>query len=200
VAAILLTYFPGQDFGDALVDMLVGRHEPAGRLPTTWPAEEEDIPVTDVTPVDGQLIYREGIHVGYRAWLRSGSKCAYPFGFGLGYTTWSIDSATARPAIAAGEDVTVNAEVTNTGSRPGKQVVQIYAERSGSEIDRPTRWLVGFAEAVVDAGATVEVPVLVRGREFAHWDDGWTWEPGEFALLVGTSVIDTPVRLEVSVK
>ena len=71
VAAILLTYFPGQEFGDALVDMLLGEHEPGGRLPTTWPADEASIPVSDVTPVDGKVVYDEGIHIGYRAWLRT---------------------------------------------------------------------------------------------------------------------------------
>jgi beta-glucosidase len=200
VAAVLLTYFPGQDFGDALVDMLAGRQEPGGRLPTTWPAEESDIPVTDVTPVDGKVVYTEGIHIGYRAWLRSGATWAYPFGFGLGYTTWTIDSATAPSAVAAGEDIDVTVHVTNTGSRAGKQVVQIYAERATSAVDRPARWLVGFAEAHVDAGAGADVPVTVRGRELAHWDGGWSWEPGEFTLHVGTSVDDTPVRLELSLK
>ena len=200
VAAVLLTYFPGQEFGNALVDMLVGEDEPGGRLPTTWPADESHIPVTDVTPTDGKVVYTEGIHIGYRAWLRSGDPWAYPFGFGLGYTTWSIDSATAPAAIAAGEDVSVTVRVTNTGSRRGKQVVQVYAERPDSAVERPARWLVGFETVELDAGASADVAVDVRGREFAHWDEGWTWEPGDFALLVGTSVDDTPVRLELSVK
>jgi beta-glucosidase len=200
VAAVLLTYFPGQEFGNALLAMLVGEHEPGGRLPTTWPADESHIPVTDVTPTDGKVLYTEGIHVGYRAWLRSGDPWAYPFGFGLGYTTWSIDSATAPAAIAAGEDVSVTVRVTNTGARPGKQVVQVYAERPDSAVERPIRWLVGFESVELGAGASADVTVEVRGREFAHWDDGWTWEPGNFTILAGTSVDNAPVRLELSVK
>ncbi len=200
VAAILLTYFPGQEFGSALVAMLVGEDEPGGRLPTTWPADESHIPVTDVTPTDGKVVYTEGIHIGYRAWLRSGDPWAYPFGFGLGYTTWSIDAATAPAAIAAGEDVSVTVTVTNTGSRRGKQVVQVYAERPDSAVERAARWLVGFETVELDAGASADVAVNVRGREFAHWDEGWTWEPGDFALFAGTSVDDTPVRVDLSVK
>jgi beta-glucosidase len=200
VAAILLAYFPGQEFGNALVDILFGDDEPGGRLPTTWPAEEGRIPVTDVTPVDGKVVYREGIHIGYRAWLRSGEPWAYPFGFGLGYTSWSIDSATAPAAVAAGDDLVVTVRVTNTGSRRGKQVVQVYAERPDSAVERPARWLAGFACLQLDAGESADVAVSVRGRELAHGDDGWTWEPGEFALFVGTSVDDTPKRVDVSVE
>jgi beta-glucosidase len=200
VAAVLLTYFPGQDFGDALVDLLFGDEEPGGRLPTTWPASNAHIPVSNVTPRDGKVVYGEGVHIGYRAWLRSDAAWAYPFGHGLGYTTWTIDSATAPPAIAAGEDTAVTVHVTNTGPRRGKQVVQVYAERADSAVDRPARWLVGFEERHLDAGESADVTVPVRGREFAHWDDGWTWEPGEYTLHVGTSVTDTPVDLEISLK
>ncbi len=200
VAAVLLTYFPGQEFGNALVDMLAGTEEPGGRLPTTWPVDDEHIPVTDVTPRDGKVVYSEGIHIGYRAWLRSGDTWAYPFGFGLGYTTWAIGVASAPAAISAGEDTTVTVQVTNTGDRRGKQVVQIYAERPDSAVERPARWLVGFETVELDPGESADVAVAVRGRELAHWDGGWHWEPGTFTLLAGTSVDDTPARLDVSVK
>jgi beta-glucosidase len=156
--------------------------------------------VSNVTPRDGKVVYGEGVHIGYRAWLRSDAAWAYPFGHGLGYTTWTIDSATAPPAIAAGEDTAVTVHVTNTGPRRGKQVVQVYAERADSAVDRPARWLVGFEERHLDAGESADVTVPVRGREFAHWDDGWAWEPGEYTLHVGTSVTDTPVDLEISLK
>ena len=73
--------------------MLTGAVEPGGRLPTTWPAALDDVPVTEVTPTDGVLDYTEGIHVGYRAWLRADRAPAFPFGFGLGYTTWSFDGS-----------------------------------------------------------------------------------------------------------
>ena len=86
VAAVLIGWFGGQEFGDALADMLLGAAEPGGRLPTTWPAAQEDVPVIDVTPVDGGSDYDEGIHIGYRAWLKAAREPAYEFGYGLGYT------------------------------------------------------------------------------------------------------------------
>ncbi len=190
VKAILLTYFAGQEMGNALVDMLTGAQEPGGRLPTTWPIDEDSLPVSNCTPVDGQVVYEEGIHIGYRAWLKAGAKTAYDFGFGLGYTTWSLGAVAVPAALDSGEDFEVAVSVTNTGSRRGKQVVQVYAERNDSKIERPVRWLVGFAEVHADAGETKAVKVAIRGREFAHWDREWKYEAGTFNLLVGTSVVN----------
>ena len=191
VKAVLLTYFAGQEMGNALVDMLTGAEEPGGRLPTTWPIDEASLPVSNCTPVNGQVVYEEGIHIGYRAWLKSGAKTAYNFGFGLGYTTWEFGAVSAPAAVGAGADFELTIPVTNTGSRKGKQVVQVYASRSGSAIDRPVRWLVGFAEVNAGPHETVLAKVNIRGREFAHWSDGWQYEGGTFELHVGTSVTST---------
>jgi len=190
VQGILLTYFGGQEFGAALADMLFGEVEPGGRLPTTWPAVEADVPVTSVTPVDGQLAFTEGVHIGYRAWLRSGVTPAYEFGFGLGYTTFELSELAVSDADS-GVDVSVT--VTNTGDRAGKQVVQVYVSRDETEIDRPARWLAGFASVQLEAGATAVVTVPVAARSFEHWATGWTLEPGTFTLHVGTSVTNTPL-------
>jgi beta-glucosidase len=189
VAALVLGWFGGQEFGAALADVLVGASEPGGRLPTSWPATLEDVPVTDVTPVDGALSYDEGIHIGYRAWLRDGVAPAYAFGHGLGYTTWSWDGAEKD-----GEDVIVT--VTNTGARAGKQVVQVYAERAESEVDRPVRWLVGFAVVRAGAGERAAVRVSVPERRLAYWHAGWVLEPGVFTLRAGASVADLPLEVE----
>jgi beta-glucosidase len=203
VAAVLLGWFGGQEFGDAIADVLFGAAEPGGRLTTSWPAALEDVPVLDVTPEDGRLEYSEGIHVGYRAWLRSGRTPAYPFGFGLGYTTWSFDAidvilrepqdgadAAGGHAEASG-DATVHVTLTNIGDRAGKHVVQVYAEREDSTVERPVRWLVGFAVVRAEAGETVVASVPVAARRFAHWaDGGWQVEPGEYTLLAGSSVAD----------
>jgi beta-glucosidase len=182
-AAILLAWFGGQEMGNALADVLTGAVEPGGRLPTTWPAAFADVPVTNVTPVDGTVRYDEGIHIGYRAWLKSGATPAWPFGFGLGYTTWRI-------ADVAVDGFTVTASVTNFGERAGKQVVQVYASRPDSAIDRPVRWLAGWATLTAEAGETVVARVEVERRAFANWDAGWQYEPGEYTLSVGTSVDD----------
>ncbi len=188
VAAVLLTWFGGQEYGNAVADVLTGASEPGGRLPTTWPVAMSDVPVLDVTPVDGVVRYDEGVHIGYRAWLRAGVQPAYPFGHGLGYTTWTIDGIVGSPVVRAGDAAIVTATVTNTGTRAGKHVVQVYASRETSAIDRPVRWLVGFAPVRLGAGESTEVSIEVPARAFAHWDGAWVYEPGTFTLHVGASV------------
>jgi beta-glucosidase len=190
VAAVLLTWFGGQEYGNALADVLTGAREPGGRLPTTWPVAMADVPVLDVTPVDGKVSYDEGVHIGYRAWLRSGTEPAYPFGHGLGYTTWTIDGVSATPTVREDDAVIVTATVANTGDRAGKHVVQVYASRQSSAVDRPVRWLVGFAPVRLGAGESTEVSIEVPARAFAHWDGAWAYEPGTFTLHVGASVSD----------
>jgi beta-glucosidase len=195
VSAVLLSWFGGQEYGDAVAEILLGRAEPGGRLPTTWPIEQADVPVIDVTPKNGVVLYDEGIHIGYRAWLKAGTEPAYEFGHGLGYTSWSIDDlALDSSSIAEGGTVSVAVRVTNTGSRQGKQVVQLYASRENSSIDRPVRWLVGFAAVRVEPGESAWVTIAVSARAFADWGmdaqgaSGWHYEQGTFQLHAGTSV------------
>ncbi|WP_414635492.1 glycoside hydrolase family 3 C-terminal domain-containing protein [Actinophytocola sp.] len=153
VAAILQGYFGGQEFGHAIADVLTGAAEPGGRLPTTWPAALCDVPVTEVQPVNGRLVYREGLHIGYRAWLRDSVEPAFPFGHGLGYTTWSWNRARRH-------DDTLQVALTNTGARAGKQVVQVYVTAT---IPVPPRrlahwtgqWVVEPGTYILHAGASV---------------------------------------------
>ena len=185
VPALLLTWFPGQEFGHALADVLLGVVEPGGRLPTTWPAAE-DPALPSTQPVDGVLSYDEGLHIGYRRFLREAAEPAYWFGHGLGYTTWSYDST----SVVAGEDeVTVGVVVTNTGPRAGREVVQVYLSRPDSRLERPVRWLAGHAGVEADAGEQTDVRITVPRQAFAHWEvgTGWTVEPGRFQLHVGRS-------------
>jgi beta-glucosidase len=204
VAAVLLTWFGGQEYGNALADVLTGAREPGGRLPTTWPATTADVPVLDVTPVDGVVTYDEGVHIGYRAWLRAGTEPAYPFGHGLGYTTWAVDGLAATPTVTEGDAVIVTATVANTGDRAGKHVVQVYASRAESAVDRPVRWLVGFAPVRLEAGASTEVSIEVPARAFAYWAGGrdghWAYERGTFTLHVGASVVDEAGRASVELE
>ncbi|UVJ41579.1 beta-glucosidase [Arthrobacter sp. CJ23] len=195
VAAILIGYFGGQEFGHALTDILTGTSEPGGRLPTTWPAIQEDVPVINVTPAaDGTLSYDEGIHIGYRAWLRAGARPAYEFGFGLGYTDWSLDSLQAPATATPGAIVPLTVTLSNTGSRPGKNVVQVYAEKNGSAVDRPVRWLVASAPVWGEAGESVTAVLDVPTRLLAYWDNGWSYEPGDYTLRIGTSVSELPLE------
>jgi beta-glucosidase len=190
VAAVISAWFPGQEFGHALADVLSGDREPAGRLPVTWPATEEAIPVTAVTPVDGVLAYDEGIHIGYKAWLKAATEPAFSFGHGLGYTTWSLDSLAAPARVAVGDELSVSVALTNTGSSTGSTVVQLYLERaSESVVDRPVRWLAGFASVTADAGEQVGVTIPLHWRRFAHWDAAWKLEPGSFTLRAGFSSV-----------
>ncbi|QRP44735.1 glycoside hydrolase family 3 C-terminal domain-containing protein [Amycolatopsis sp. FDAARGOS 1241] len=200
VAAVLVPYFGGQEMGHALADVLLGAREPGGRLPTTWPATM-DVPVLDVTPVDDALRYTEGIHVGYRAWLKSGREPAYPFGFGLGYTTWSLDGLRVSPAVSAGGTAEVELTATNTGARAGKQVVQVYLARPDSAVDRPVRWLAGFTTVEAAPGESVPVTVTLPARAFADWQPGgWHYEPSGFTVAVGTSVADLPLWADIELK
>ncbi|MEB3370047.1 beta-glucosidase family protein [Saccharopolyspora mangrovi] len=187
-AAIVLNYFAGQAYGSAVGDILTGAREPGGRLPTTWPAAIDDVPVLNVTPMNGALAYDEDVHIGYRAWLRAGTTPAYPFGHGLGYTTWDLTDVTTTDFTDG--IATVGLTAHNTGNRAGKHVVQVYASRPDSAVDRPVRWLVGFATVRAQAGEAVKTRVPVHERDLAHWDDGWKHEPGEYTLHIGSSALD----------
>ncbi|MFE6614656.1 glycoside hydrolase family 3 protein [Amycolatopsis sp. NPDC057786] len=191
VAAVLLSWFPGQEGGSALADVLLGHAEPGGRLPTTWPARLDDAPVTQVRPENGKLSYAEGVFIGYRAWQRGDAEPAYWFGHGLGYTEWSYEEARVIAPDTADGDVRVMVTVHNAGVRDGREVVQVYAARLDSAVDRPRRWLAGFATVECSAGARATVDITVPRRAFAHWDGGWAVEPGEFEFHIGRSVADS---------
>ncbi|MFL3865570.1 glycoside hydrolase family 3 C-terminal domain-containing protein [Streptomyces griseobrunneus] len=201
VAAILLTWFPGQEAGHALADVLTGAEEPGGRLPTTWPAVLADAPVTATTPTDGELPYTEGVFIGYRAWEKAGTVPAYAFGHGLGYTTWAYDTLTATPG-------TVTVRVRNTGPRPGGDTVQIYLAPEpapGAAPDapeRPARWLAGFARVTAAPGETVEVTVPVEPRAYQVWDEeayGWTTVPGTYTVQAARSLADVRATTTVEI-
>lgn len=200
VPAVLLSWFPGQEFGNALADVLLGSREPEGRLPTTWMVREKDVPVMDVIPKNGRLDYEEGLNVGYRARRQPDSAPMYAFGHGLGYTEWRYDSLYVPDQIAADKATYVKVRLTNTGRRKGREVVQAYATRSGSVIDRPRLWLAGFAPVTAGPGEEVEVRILIEPRAFQHWiseTHAWGVEPGDFSLFVGSSAASLPLSAQV---
>lgn len=199
VAAVLLSWFPGQEAGAALADVLLGAAEPGGRLPTTWPVRLTDAPVVRVTPTDGVLPYEEGVFIGYRAWQRGAVRPAYPFGYGLGYTTWEYEEIVVEPG-AQGALAEVRVRLRNTGERAGREVVQVYlapeADGGDAAFERPSRWLAGFASAEAAAGETVEVAVSLPLRSAQVWDEaagGWRLLPGSYAVEAAHS--STEVRL-----
>ena len=195
-AAVLLSWFGGQEYGDALADVLLGDVEPGGRLPMTWPASEEGLPSTE--PVDGVLTYHEGLFIGYRGYDRDGRAPLFPFGHGTGYTTWAHESVTLDQPPAGASGIAVCVQVRNTGSRRGREVVQVYASRPDSAVERPAKWLAGFAAVDADPGESVTVAILIPERAFQHWTgDAWSTEPGPFVLAAGSSSASLPLTVSV---
>ncbi|MFI1483482.1 beta-glucosidase H [Streptomyces sp. NPDC020747] len=193
VAAVLLSWFPGQEGGAALADVLTGAYEPGGRLPTTW-GSLTDAPVTQVVPADGELPYTEGVFIGYRAWEKAGRTPTYPFGHGLGYTDWTYDSIDVT-------GTTVTVRVTNSGTREGRETVQIYVSPSEPTPDRPTRRLAGFATAEATPGETVTVTIELPTRAFETWDErtnAWTPVKGPYEIEASHSLTDCRLRATIA--
>ncbi|MEU5953726.1 glycoside hydrolase family 3 C-terminal domain-containing protein [Streptomyces sp. NPDC047525] len=185
VAAVLLGWFPGQEGGAALADVLLGAQEPGGRLPTTWGAFA-DAPVTRVSPTEGELAYTEGVFIGYRAWEKAQATPAYAFGHGLGYTDWTYESLVV-------EGATATVRVRNSGPRAGREVVQVYLAPAADNGDRPARWLAGFAGVEAAPGESVEVRIELPRRAFEIWDESanaWAHQAGSYEVQAGRSIAD----------
>lgn len=151
-----------------------------------------DAPVSDTTPTaEGELHYTEGVFIGYRAWERAGTTPAYPFGHGLGYTEWSYETIEAT-----GTEVRVR--LTNSGPRAGREVVQIYlapvtSADGAPTVERPARWLAGFASVEAAPGESVEARIPLPRRAFEIWDEesgSWTYVAGRYEIQAARSVAD----------
>jgi beta-glucosidase len=190
VPAVLQLWFPGQELGDALVDVLTGDAEPGGRLPTTFPRRLEDTPAFAHYPGrDGKAVYAEGLFIGHRWYDREGIEPLFPFGHGLGYTTFELGTAAVSGGVDEG--VTVEVDVRNTGDRRGSEVVQVYVEPPAGDPARPLRHLAGFARIELNPGERGTVSIELGRRAFASWlDGGWTVTPGEYVIHVGRSSRD----------
>jgi len=204
VPAVLQCWYPGQEGGDALADILSGAAEPGGRLPTTFARRLEDHPSNLTYPGEaGAVSYGEGLFIGYRAFDRTRVEPLFPFGHGLGYTrfTWS-NPALDRAELRSGEGLRVSVDVTNTGDRAGAEVVQVYVHDVQSTLLRPVKELKGFAKVTLEPGATQRVSVDLEPRAFEPWDPrthGWLAEPGDFEIILARSAghpeATLPVRL-----
>jgi beta-glucosidase len=189
--AVVLAWYPGQEGGEAIADVLHGDAEPSGRMPTTWAREERDTPAYLHYPSEaGTVTYGEGLYVGYRGYDARGIEPLVPFGHGGSYTTFDW----GPPVVTgSGTDVTVEVPVTNTGNRPGSEVVQVYVAPHDPPVQRPEKELAGFAKVRIEPGGTGVARVRLRDRSFARWDvatRSWMVDAGDYTLVVAASACD----------
>jgi beta-glucosidase len=201
VAAVIQAWFPGQAFGEALADVLSGAAEPGGRLPVSIPRAEADSPVLTAFPDGGRLSYDEGLLVGYRGYDRAAVEPLFAFGHGLGYADWVYESIEpASRSLAAGEDMQVVVRVRNAGSRPSREVVQVYLEGPGGDPSRPLRTLAAFAVVTATGGESAEAHLTIPARSFMTYDGAagaWVPRPGVYSLRAGRSSRDLILSTEV---
>jgi beta-glucosidase len=195
VAAVVEAWFPGQECGNAIADVLFGDVNPSGKLSQTWPARLEDNPAFINYPGEnGRVVYGEGLFVGYRYYDVKKIEPRFPFGYGLSYSTFEYGNLRLdRAEYARGEAITVSVDVTNTGSRAGQEVVQLYVRDVESRLVRPEKELKAFAKVALEPGETQSVTLTLDERATSFYDDAqaqWVAEAGEFEVLVGASSRD----------
>lgn len=213
VPAILQAWYLGTESGNAIANVLTGAVNPSGKLPMTFPARLEDVGVHSLGLYPGTLRedgskivdckYDEGIFVGYRWAEKNKLKPLFPFGHGLSYTTFSYGKARAdRSSITPDGKLTITVPVTNTGSREGAEVVQLYISDLKSSLPRPVKELKGFRKVRLAPGETAEVTFEIGSDALSYYNPDlhqWVCEPGAFEALIGSSTADirTKTRFEV---
>ena len=180
--------------------MSAGDENPSGKLPLTFPRRYRDTPTALNFPGEsGEVVYGEGIFVGYRYYDAKGVEPQFPFGYGLSYTTFRLDNlrlSSDTLDLEAGQPIVASVDVTNTGGRSGQEVVQLYIADPESSLQKPLKELKGFVKVAVESGQTVTVEMPIDARSLLHYDPQlgeWCVEPGVFQVLVGISSIDVPL-------
>ena len=195
--AVLHAYLGGQAGAGAIMDVLTGRVNPSGKLAETLPLTYEDTPAARYFPGKQQNVeYREGLYIGYRYYETAHVPVRYPFGYGLSYTTFAYSDLKADA-----DKVTFT--ITNTGSRAGAEIAQLYVAKADAAVFRPEKELKGFAKVFLQAGERKTVTIPLDDKAFRYWNvktDRWETEGGSYQLLVGASVQDIRLRAEVSVQ
>lgn len=193
VKGIVVLWYPGMEGGHALADVLLGRVNPGGRLPCTFPKRAEDLPFFDR---DATRIAYDLWH-GYRKLARDGAVAAFPFGFGLSYTTWRLANLRlARDTLGTTDTLQATVDITNTGPVAGDEVVQLYVSIKGSRIERASRELKAFARVSVPPGETRTVTLSVPVAQLAYRDAarGWVVEPAAGEAVIARHAEDaTPL-------
>jgi beta-glucosidase len=204
--ALVWSWFNGSEGGNALVDVLLGKINPSGKLPWTMPKNIMDSPAhaTNSFPGGKTVDYAEGILVGYRWFDTKKIEPLYPFGYGLSYTTFAFDNAkTDKKEYSVDETISVSVTVKNTGKVDGKEVVQLYASKSDSKITRAAQELKGFQKVLVKTGNSETVTIKVPVKEFAYYNvetKKWTVEPGNYTLNIGSSSRDIKKEVVITIK
>jgi beta-glucosidase len=207
VAGLFTAWYPGQEGGTALAEILFGDVNPSGRLPVTFERHWEDNPAHDsYSPEAGEkrVVYQEGIFVGYRGYEKNGTPPLFPFGHGLSYTTFAYSHLAIKPinsggtsGASGGPRYEVSFDVKNTGRREGASVAQVYVGDKHSQVPRPAKELKGFAKVGLRPGQTKRVAVILDDRAFSYYDADakqWRAEPGDFDVLVGRSSAQIELR------
>lgn len=199
VAAVIEAYYPGQECGNAIADVLFGDVNPSGKLPDTFPVRYEDNPAFINYPGEaGKVLYGEGIYVGYRYYDAKKIEPLFPFGHGLSYTTFKYTNLQVTPLRATtGGKINVTVDVKNTGKRPGKEVVQLYISDPICKVARPPKELKAFSKVSLEPGEKKTVKFTLDKEALSFWDTenkSWAVEPGEFEVLVGSSSRDIRAR------
>jgi beta-glucosidase len=193
VSSVVDSWYPGQTSGTSLASVLFGRTDPGGHLPVTFPASLSQVPAASPAQFPGngsEVLYSEGVDVGYRWYDTKGITPMFPFGYGLSYTTFAFSHLSVRRSSVDGtRDVLVSATVKNTGHRAGSEVAQLYlADPSAS--GEPPRQLVGFQRVSLAPGQSARVSFTITPQDMSWWSDtvnGWTQTAGEYHLYVGDS-------------
>jgi len=184
VGGVIEAWYPGQEGGTALAEILFGDVNPSGHLAATFERHWEDNPTHDnYYPEKGtnRVVYKEGVFVGYRGYEHNGTKPLFPFGYGLSYTTFKYSNLVA-------DEHEVSFDVTNTGTRAGDAVPEVYISAEQSSVPRPPKELKGFARVTLQPRETQKVKIPLNGRSFAYWSgNAWKVEKGDYDVLVGNS-------------
>jgi beta-glucosidase len=198
-SAVMMAWYPGEEGADAIADMLVGLASPSGRLPVSFPHRIEDTPAYGHYPgAEGKVHYDEGVFVGYRHYETAAVAPQFPFGHGLAYTTFAFGETSVMQTPGR---TTLTTEVTNTGTRTGAEVVQVYARADVPKVRRPDRELIAFAKVEIEPGGSCAVTFELEDRAFAYWDvdrHGWQTDPGHYTLLIGSSSRDIRAEIEIT--
>lgn len=207
VPALIQAWYPGQEGGTALAEVLFGDVNPSGRLPVTFERRWEDNPVHKSYYAEAgtnRIVYKEGVFVGYRGYERAGTKPLFPFGHGLSYTTFKYGNLSIKPlaAGATGGDpgvarYEVSFEVRNSGTRDGADVAQVYVGDTHARVPRPSKELKGFVKVSLRPGEMKRVSIILDDRSFSFYDTDakrWRAEPGDFDILVGRSSEEIELR------